>query len=408
MIDISANGSFGPSSPGDKAGLYFDLINCKYFLVVLPSIIKGATYTVNGTPTGITVYVLGPNGALTQQPDLSPTFTPIPTAGQPDLSIDAKFKAVTIDQANFVSNPVDWEVIYKLTPKICQPLTVPLIKQSADPWGFDTYDKYYESAKFLLPGSTALSPGSAMDLLEFPIGTSQGNPSQAKTIHIGLSSNNLNGLGASLPGAAADGTSATLLPPDSHRYGTVLSLVPGGPINSLQLLATPGDPKSNFLRLIADFGCFLTSSTMILDYYAGSVVASPRDVNDWLNDQPSGFDGAHGVNASEVAKYAVTKLGVAMAFKGRFDNRDDVTVEKYICSGNPVMLKVSPCAPQNQTTCPHFVVATGKQSWTSIISPGRSTIPDSLAPTWGPTKTRITAIACSRGQRVARHLSGPS
>jgi hypothetical protein len=129
-------------------------------------------------------------------------------------------------------------------------------------------------------------------------------------------------------------------------------LVPGGPINSLQLLATPGDPKSNFLRLIADFGCFLTSSTMILDYYAGSVVASPRDVNDWLNDQPSGFDGAHGVNASEVAKYAVTKLGVAMAFKGRFDNRDDVTVEKYICSGNPVMLKVSPCATQNQTTCP--------------------------------------------------------
>lgn len=49
-----------------------------------------------------------------------------------------------------------------------------------------------------------------------------------------------------------------------------------------------------------------------------------------------------------------------MAFKGRFDNRDDVTVEKYICSGNPVMLKVSPCATQNQTTCPHFVVATGK------------------------------------------------
>ncbi len=342
VIDFMADGKIDASDRQDVALLAFDFANCKYYLSVEPNTVAG---TFLGNPAN---YTFGPLDLETPKPNpAAPDFTPIPTAGLPDLIEHAQFDAITTFQFGYsaLTKPVSWEVIYNLTPKICEPLTVPLLKQTADPWRHDTYDKFFESGQVLLPRSTAVSPKNTVELLVFPIGTSQGTPIGAAKLDFSLAAgdNNLYGLTKYIVPTSTDSTSSTLMAPDKYHLGSRLSLTRGG----------------NLLRQIADFGCFLTSATMILDFYAGSVVANPRDVNDWLNDQPDGFHG-HEVNPNQVAGYAAAKHGVTMAFKGRFDKPDDAEVERYICSRNPVMLKVSPCFNQNEETCPHFVVATGK------------------------------------------------
>jgi Peptidase_C39 like family len=131
------------------------------------------------------------------------------------------------------------------------------------------------------------------------------------------------------------------------------------PLNSAQLLTTPGDPKTNLMGRISALGCFMTSATMVLNYFASALVANPRQTNDWLNDQPAGFVGSSNVNSYELARFARSK-GVQMRYAGGSDQNNDADIEAYLCSGNPVMLKVAACARRDPIGCGHFVVATGK------------------------------------------------
>ncbi len=360
VFDMVANQSFDEGNPDDFAGLAFDFKACTYYFYIEP---RGLAGTLNGLPNG---YVLGPEAA-TPVPDLlDANYFPLPTGSLPDLSTGAAFQAPTMFSTAFSAiPPVDWTVTIDLTPQPCAILDVPLLKQGAPPWAWDTYDKDFDTRLILLPTITKVASDAGMELLEFPIHTSQGNPGAANHIPIPLSGsdNNLVGLGRTLQ------DSATVEGPNGdHPSGTLLRLK-SRPLNSMQLLSTPGDPTSNFFVRIADAGCFMTCATMILDYYGGS--ANPRTINDWLNDQVDGFLG-HNVNSHAVERYA-SEQGVTMKYINASNQNDDATVEKYICSGNPVMLKVNPCTKAQP--CQHWAVATGKTvangelTWT-INDPG--------------------------------------
>ena len=348
-IDVVSNDSVDETTNGNQAFLAFDFTNCTYYFYVEP---QGVAATLNGNPSG---YVLGPV-IQTPAPDLFDSFhLPLPEGSLPQLTDDGNFQAHTTLAASFDGVGLeDWTVHIELTPESCTPLTVPKLKQISPPWKWDTYDKYSVSSQILLAGSTQISANGNIDLLDFPQGTSQGNPSAASVTHFSLANNTLQGLDDAMPAIAR-----LEAPNQYHPNGSVLILDPTH-INSYQLLSTPGDPTSNMLRKISQFGCFMTCATMIYDYYGGN--ADPRQMNDWLNDQADGFGPGHDVNTYAVVRYA-KQHGVTMSYVGKVDKTtadSDVQVEKYLCSGNPVMLKVSPCQTQNPTTCPHFVVATGK------------------------------------------------
>jgi hypothetical protein len=68
--------------------------------------------------------------------------------------------------------------------------------------------------------------------------------------------------------------------------------------------------------------------------------------------QVAGYDMDSNVNPIAVASYAV-KNGVSLHYQGSVPRRDDFVVDNYLCTGNPVLLKVSHGNG-------HFVLATGQ------------------------------------------------
>jgi hypothetical protein len=361
VIDVVANGSVDSSTDGSGAVLAFDFSACKYYFYIAPRDVQG---TINGNPIG---YVLGPTGNDPELDLLDAIYLRLPTASLPDLSDGATFQAQTGISAGFATPPLDWTVTLDLTPEPCPILDVPLFKQAVDPWGPDTYDKFFETSR--RDPTAPVASAAGMELIKFPIGISQGDPAHAEHLVIPLSGtdNSLNGL------ADALGDAAQLVPPPEPPgkiKGTLLRFNDPG-LNSLQLLATPVNPKTNILGKISALGCYETCVTMIFDFFGGSL--NPRDMNDWLNDQPDGFKG-HGVNSPAVNRLARQK-NVKMSWVSQVDKNDDVVIEKYICAGNPVMLKVTPQCVPPRDPCQHFVVATGKTvsngelTWT-IKDPG--------------------------------------
>ena len=119
------------------------------------------------------------------------------------------------------------------------------------------------------------------------------------------------------------------------------------------------------VNTISEWGCWMTGAAMIVDYWAQrnstSFHTNPRTLNTWLR-QNQGYDASHGVVHAKVAKYAMDN-NVPLYYQGIISGRNDVVLNDYMLSGNPVIIRVS-----NSAGGTHFVVATGK-----TIQNGQST-----------------------------------
>jgi hypothetical protein len=106
---------------------------------------------------------------------------------------------------------------------------------------------------------------------------------------------------------------------------------------------------------IGDFGCFITSGAMLINYHAAkqgkTFRTDPAKFNQWLTAN-NGYDanGAVRVIGVPIAEYARAN-GVDLWFTQIVDHRDDFALEQYLCSGQPPILLVG---------SPHWVLPTGQ------------------------------------------------
>lgn len=125
-----------------------------------------------------------------------------------------------------------------------------------------------------------------------------------------------------------------------------------------------GNPTSCTGCICSD-GCALTSAVMVLRYYGVTTGAdgkevNPGNLNEWLKNEPKGYDRQHSINWWAVTKYSGNKV----IFNGQL-SRNDKVLNDDLCNGKPVILNVPS----------HFVVATGvmcagnETTW-SINDPG--------------------------------------
>ena len=184
---------------------------------------------------------------------------------------------------------------------LCPPIAgVPLIKQtgSATPsdaggnWGPDTYDHDYYTNVY--PNATTwpiLPAAGSLELVIIPVGIGgqqDGAAGTAYAINLTVATNNLNGVRAAINALGVAGLTAIVLlnPKQSNR--PYLSLGYSSAANSLQLRQTAGNPASNILQHISRWGCYLTSTVMVINYQAAKLGlpfrTSPRALNNWLNE----------------------------------------------------------------------------------------------------------------------------
>ena len=113
---------------------------------------------------------------------------------------------------------------------------------------------------------------------------------------------------------------------------------------------------------IGYYGCAITSSAMLINYLSGTFgpgfITSPSEINTYLKSRKDGYFGSS-VNWIAVSDYA-RSLGVSLYYNGTIWNRDDFTLDSYICSGMPVILSV--------LNNGHFVLATGQTTINKIDS----------------------------------------
>jgi hypothetical protein len=248
---------------------------------------------------------------------------------------------------------------------LCPPLTVGGLKQADAPWGTNTYDHDYRldrdpnNARFSNANVQAVSSAGKMELAVFPAGT--GQTPDAPTVYgidvAAAGANNLNGVRDAINASGASVTASVLTIGAAPNTKYYLSLTKAG-VNSIQLRQVAGDATTNALQKISRWGCFLTNSAMIVNYYAiqqnVAFSTDPQILNDWLNDN-NGYSGTW-VDPTAVVTYAGNN-GVHFSFAGKVVGADanDFTLDTYLCSGNPVMLNVTA-----QSVGDHFVLATGQ------------------------------------------------
>jgi hypothetical protein len=153
---------------------------------------------------------------------------------------------------------------------------------------------------------------------------------------------------------------------------------------------------------ICNWGCALTSSVMILNYYG--IETDPLELNDWLEDH-HGYDNEGNLNWPAIQDYSD---GV-ISYNGRAD-RDDSILNSDLCNQRPVILRV----PN------HYVVATGKtkvddtDTW-SINDPGyrsRTTLLDydnsySSMKRYGPAREDNSAMMMRAYSPVEVYIIDP-
>jgi hypothetical protein len=274
------------------------------------------------------------------------------------------FSGISADKTSGVVNfaggiPPGGSVYFSLEEAIqtqCPPLQgVPLLHQFGSVWSPDTYDHLYRTKKGLPSAATsAVSPNLMLQLSVFPLMSAQPDGGTNYTITLTNATNNLNGLRAAINQLGAGVTAAVMPRTANGMTKYYLQLSPSTAVNSLQLRQTSGDPASNILTDIGAKGCYLTSAAMMINYFAQqsnlSFRTTPRELNNWLNDQADGYTGGNVVPAA-VVRYA-TSHSISLRFVAGKNMRDDFTLDSYLCGGNPVILNVA-----NKG---HFVLATGQ------------------------------------------------
>lgn len=117
-------------------------------------------------------------------------------------------------------------------------------------------------------------------------------------------------------------------------------------------------PPNDTYNTIARWGCYMTSASMIIDYWAEhsqtQFRTNPDDFNAWLRNN-NGYDASNGVVHSKIIEYA-NNNAVTLYNRGRIQGRNDTVLDDYLLSGNPVILGVGG----------HFVVATGKTTVNNV------------------------------------------
>jgi hypothetical protein len=117
-----------------------------------------------------------------------------------------------------------------------------------------------------------------------------------------------------------------------------------------------GYPAGDTTDTIKKWGCYLTSCSMIINYQAsaqGSAFSTdPGTLNSWLEAQPDGYKGLGAVNPYACARYA-RQNGVPLYYQPT-SNPNDFVLDNYLCTNNPVILRVQGANGQ------HWVVATGQ------------------------------------------------
>jgi hypothetical protein len=118
-----------------------------------------------------------------------------------------------------------------------------------------------------------------------------------------------------------------------------------------------GYPVGDTTDTIKKWGCALTSSVMVINYHAfaqgSNFRTDPGILNTWLSQrQNHGYVGLGAVNWYAVAQYA-RQNGVQLFYQNSPASNDFV-VDNYLCTNNPVILRVT--GPNGA----HFVVATGQ------------------------------------------------
>lgn len=160
---------------------------------------------------------------------------------------------------------------------------------------------------------------------------------------------------------------------------------------------------------IERWGCFTTSGAMIVNYWAGvqdqNFRTDPGNLNTWLikEDGYSPYPG-NGVKHAWIGKYA--RDNKVSLYWTETTGVDNDLLNKYLRTGNPVILGVDPSICSNNRICPgHYVVATGS---TTVDNEKTYSIND---PKYGSTTlkehwndTYITLITFSSSETDARVL----
>ena len=328
---------------------------------------NNSTKTVVSIPLkgAVPIFAFEADGICGTNPNTGLPFNPAPPGCSfgptgyegPGVSFSNISADATSGTVNFAGGiPPGGSAYFSLEQRIstlCQALTgVPLIKQYAAPWATDTYDHIYTTANYANAVTVPVSTNGTLQLVVYPIGSGQpaGVGATTHLVTLTATTNTLNGLRDAINALGANVTASVASTVSGAAY---LSLAADNTVSSIELRQTVDDATSNILINIGRKGCWLTASAMVVDYQAAqqgiSLNVDPRELNNYLNDQPYGYVGSD-VNPIEVVKFA-KQHGVNLSYDGRSNKRDDFTLDSYVCRGNPVMLKVGN---------PHFVVATGQ------------------------------------------------
>src|SRR5712691_6779785 len=283
---------------------------------------------------------------------LPPCFGPTGYEG-PGVTF-SDFSSALSGTVNFTTGiPPNGKAYFALEGAIrtqCPALNVSPLKQASAPWGTDNYDHLFKTRIF--SSIASVSPTGNMELVTFGTGAAQPDSplSTSYLITLDPASNNLNGLQAAI-NALNVGLSASVVPTGS---GFALSITAPSSVRAIELRATAGDATTNMLTRISEKGCYLTSAAMLVNYATqGAIRTNPRDLNNFLNDDPRGYSDGN-VVGPEVSAY-VARNNLSLPFKP-VAHRDDFTLDQYLCNGLPVILEVT----IQQTGKSHFVVATGQ------------------------------------------------
>ncbi len=150
---------------------------------------------------------------------------------------------------------------------------------------------------------------------------------------------------------------------------------------------------------IGGYGCYITSSAMMINYHASdqSLVfrTDPAQLAAWLA-ATNGFDASGNVVAGGealIAQYARAN-GVQLKYTGMVDHRDDFTLDQYLCNGQPPVIYVGN---------PHWVLCTGQTNVSgtetySTVDPDSYPNGDTLLGGFGDTYGAIDTYSSSSGE----------
>ncbi len=130
-----------------------------------------------------------------------------------------------------------------------------------------------------------------------------------------------------------------------------------GPINKDgKKTSVPCDKIYTTPWYISGKGCYLTAAAMVLTYHGVGV--DPPTLNTWLSNN-NGYRLYGDVNPDKVAEYAtkVHRKNISYYSRSRIEVRDDIALEKLICTYGPQLIGVN---IKSNGQPGHWVAATGR------------------------------------------------